>query len=64
MIRTEDGDFTYTFEIRKIEDGTSLWHCEVCRRGEAVPLVTSINFTSGMAAREEARRAIERRYAA
>ena len=64
MIRTEDEAFIYTFDTRKIDDGKTLWHCDVCLRGEVVPLVTSISMTSGVAAQEEARRALRRLYAA
>ena len=64
MIRTEDDDFVYTFESRQFETGETLWQCDVCRHGDAVSLVTSISLTSGMAAHEEARRALRRLNAA
>jgi hypothetical protein len=60
MIRTEDDDFVYTFDVRKFDDGKTLWHCDVCRRGDVVPLITGISLTSGLAAQEEARRALRR----
>jgi hypothetical protein len=64
MIRTEDERFVYSFDKRKIDNGQTLWHCDVCLRGEVVPLVTSISLTSGVAAQDEARRALRRLYAA
>jgi hypothetical protein len=57
-------ELVYAVEARTIGSGKTIWHCEVYRRGENVPLVTSINLQSRIAAREEAERAIRRRYAA
>jgi hypothetical protein len=64
MIRTEDENFVYTFESRQSETGETLWQCDVCRHGDVVSLVTSISVTSGMAAHDEARRALDRLKAA
>jgi hypothetical protein len=61
MRERDTSEFVYNVEARRVGAGQTIWRWEVRRRGEAVPVLTSVSLQSREAAEQDAVAAIQQR---
>ena len=63
MRARDTSEFVYHVEARRVGAGQTIWRWEILRRGESVPVLTSVSLQSQAAAEEDAIAAIRQRCA-